>query len=64
MLIEISGIKVEVRTDKGRLRPSDVPLLQGDNSLFVGDTGWKPEIPMEKTLSDLLDFWRTCPHRR
>jgi GDP-4-dehydro-6-deoxy-D-mannose reductase len=64
MLIEISGIKVEVRTDRGRLRPSDVPLLQGDNSLFRGDTGWEPEIPMEKTLSDLLDFWRTCPSRR
>jgi GDP-4-dehydro-6-deoxy-D-mannose reductase len=64
MLIDISGVKVEVRTDKGRLRPSDVPLLQGDNSLFSGDTGWKPEIPMEKTLSDLLDFWRTCPNRR
>jgi len=64
MLIEISGVKVEVRTDKGRLRPSDVPLLQGDNSLFCGDTGWKPEIPMEKTLSDLLDFWRSCPLRR
>jgi GDP-4-dehydro-6-deoxy-D-mannose reductase len=64
MLIEISGVKVEVRTDKGRLRPSDVPLLQGDNSLFSGDTGWKPEIPMEKTLSDLLDFWRSCPLRR
>jgi GDP-4-dehydro-6-deoxy-D-mannose reductase len=64
MLIEISGVKVEVRTDKGRLRPSDVPLLLGDNSLFTGDTGWKPEIPMEKTLSDLLDFWRTCPNRR
>ncbi len=64
MLIEISGVEVEVRTDKGRLRPSDVPLLQGDNSLFVGDTGWKPEISMEKTLSDLLDFWRSCPIRR
>jgi len=64
MLIGISGVKVDVRTDKGRLRPSDVPLLQGDNSLFSGDTGWKPEIPMEKTLSDLLDFWRSCPLRR
>jgi len=64
MLLEISGVKVEVRTDKGRLRPSDVPLLQGDNSLFTGDTGWEPEIPMEKTMADLLEFWRTCPSRR
>jgi GDP-4-dehydro-6-deoxy-D-mannose reductase len=59
-LIELSGVKVEVRTDKGRLRPSDVPLLEGDNSEFTTDTGWKPEIPIEKTLADLLEFWRTC----
>jgi GDP-4-dehydro-6-deoxy-D-mannose reductase len=64
MLIELSGVEVEVRTDRGRLRPSDVPLLEGDNSLFVADTGWKPEIPMRQTLSDLLDFWRSCPNRR
>ena len=59
-LIELSGVKVEVRTDRGRLRPSDVPLLEGDNSEFTADTGWKPEIPIEKTLADLLEFWRTC----
>jgi GDP-4-dehydro-6-deoxy-D-mannose reductase len=64
MLIDISGVDVKVRTDRGRLRPSDVPLLEGDNSSFVADTGWKPEIPMEQTLSDLLDFWREFPRRR
>jgi GDP-4-dehydro-6-deoxy-D-mannose reductase len=64
MLIEISGVDLKVRTDRGRLRPSDVPLLEGDNRAFVSDTGWKPEIPMKKTLSDLLEFWRSCPNRR
>ncbi len=58
ILIGLSGIEVEVRTDKGRLRPSDVPLLEGDYSAFHADTGWEPEIPIEKTLADLLDFWR------
>ena len=62
-LVEISGVRVDVRTDKGRLRPSDVPLLEGDNSVFRKDTGWEPVIPMEKTLADLLDFWRNCPYR-
>lgn len=62
-LVEISGVRVDVRTDKGRLRPSDVPLLEGDNSAFRKDTGWEPVIPMEKTLADLLDFWRNCPYR-
>jgi len=63
ILVEISGVRVDVRTDKGRLRPSDVPLLEGDNSAFRRDTGWEPVIPMEKTLADLLDFWRSCPYR-
>ena len=63
MLIKLSGVEVDVRKDKNRLRPSDVPLLEGDYSKFNIDTGWKPLIPIEKTLSDLLDFWRNNPHR-
>lgn len=63
LLIRLTGLEVEVRTDTGRLRPSDVPLLEGDNSAFRSDTGWQPEIPFERTLSDLLDFWRACPRR-
>jgi GDP-4-dehydro-6-deoxy-D-mannose reductase len=60
MLISLSGVEVEVRTDAGRLRPSDVPLLEGDNTLFRADTGWEPTFTLERTLSDLLDFWREC----
>ncbi len=63
MLIELSGVKVEVRTDRGRLRPSDVPRLEGDYSKFSSDTGWKPEIDIRKTLADLLQFWRKNPDR-
>ncbi len=62
-LIELTGVDVEIEADPERLRPSDVPVLEGDNSAFNKDTGWKPEIPMEKTLSDLLEFWRKWPHR-
>ena len=57
-LIEMAKVKIEVRQDKTRMRPSDVPLLEGDHSKFHARTGWKPEIPFEKTLSDLLDYWR------
>ncbi len=62
-LIDISGVEVEVQKDTNRLRPSDVPLLEGDNSVFVGDTGWRPEIPFEQTLRDLIEFWRENPGR-
>ncbi|HUV36157.1 MAG TPA: GDP-mannose 4,6-dehydratase [Patescibacteria group bacterium] len=60
-LIEISGVEVKVVQDPDRLRPSDVPLLEGDNSAFAEDTGWRPEIPFEQTLHDLVEFWRKNP---
>ncbi len=58
MLLSYSKVKVEVRPDPSRMRPSDVPVLIGDNSKFVSKTGWKPEIPFEKTMEDLLNYWR------
>ncbi|NIT35209.1 MAG: NAD-dependent epimerase/dehydratase family protein [candidate division Zixibacteria bacterium] len=57
-LMAVSGADVEVRQDPKRLRPSDVPLLIGDNAKFSGRTGWHPEIPFEQTLSDIFDYWR------
>ena len=62
-LVELSGLEIEVKQEADRMRPSDVPILEGDNSAFRKDTGWKQGIPFEKTLSDLLDFWRTCKKR-
>ncbi|MDH3216617.1 MAG: GDP-mannose 4,6-dehydratase [Candidatus Krumholzibacteria bacterium] len=58
MLLEMSDAKIEVKQDPSRLRPSDVPRLLGDCSKFRKDTGWKPEIPFETTLADILDYWR------
>lgn len=50
------GIKVEV--DPNRLRPIDADLQVPDVSKFTAHTGWRPEIPFEKTMGDLLDYWR------
>jgi len=58
LLLSLSWIKPEIRQDPNRLRPSDVPVLYGDNTKFVQETGWKPEIPFTQTLRDLLDYWR------
>jgi GDP-4-dehydro-6-deoxy-D-mannose reductase len=57
-LLSLSRVKVEVKVDPDRLRPSDVPVLQSDCTKFVALTGWKPRIPFEQTLTDLLDYWR------
>ena len=62
ILLDNSGQDIEVVEAPERLRPSDVPLLLGDNSRFCKATGWVPEIPFEQTAKDLLDYWRerTC----
>ncbi|OGG29331.1 GDP-mannose 4,6-dehydratase [Candidatus Gottesmanbacteria bacterium RIFCSPLOWO2_01_FULL_46_9] len=58
LLLSMSKVKVAVRPDPARMRPSDVPVLLGDNSKFVTKTGWKLEIPFKKTMEDLLNYWR------
>ena len=40
------------------MRPSDVMILEGDNARFTEATGWRPEIPFERTLDDILAYWR------
>lgn len=57
-LLKLSKVNIEVKEDEERMRPSDVPILIGDNSKFVEKTNWKPEIKFEKTLEDLLNYWR------
>jgi len=57
-LIALSNVDLEIKQDPTRLRPSDVELLIGSSEKFQKETGWKPEIPFDKTLKDLLDYWR------
>jgi GDP-4-dehydro-6-deoxy-D-mannose reductase len=58
ILLSLSKAKVKIKVDPERLRPSDVPILQSDSSKFVRLTGWKPQIPLEQTFKDLLNYWR------
>jgi len=64
LLLGMTRVKIEVREDPARLRPSDVPVLLGDHSKFTDRTGWKPSIPFEQTLSDMLEFWRRAEPAR
>ena len=53
---KLKDIKVE--TDPSRLRPIDADLQVPDTTKFKNHTGWEPEISFEKTMNDLLDYWR------
>jgi GDP-4-dehydro-6-deoxy-D-mannose reductase len=58
ILLSMSRVRMEVRVDPERMRPSDVPILLADSSKFHKLTGWEPRIPLRKTLEDLLNYWR------
>jgi GDP-4-dehydro-6-deoxy-D-mannose reductase len=58
ILLKMSRVKTKIVQDPTRMRPSDVPILQGDCSKFKRRTGWRPKIPLQKTLRDLLNYWR------
>ena len=57
-LVALSGLSVEVRVDPDRLRPLDIPALVGDPGKLQRATGWSPRFPLERTLGDLLQYWR------
>ncbi|PJF42787.1 MAG: GDP-mannose 4,6-dehydratase, partial [Phototrophicales bacterium] len=55
MLIAIAKIKVSIRVDESRLRPIDVPRIVADASRLTKETGWRPQIPIEQTIHDILE---------
>ena len=56
-LVALSSTEIKIIQNSDKMRPSDDPLLIGDNSK-LRQIGWNPQAPMEKTLSDILNFWR------
>lgn len=50
--------EIQVEEDAERLRPIDADLQVPDCRKFKRHSGWEPEIPYEKTMRDLLDYWR------
>ena len=59
-LIALSPNKDEIRveTEPSRLRNLDADLQVPDTRKFQTHTGWEPKIPFEKTMQDLLEYWR------
>lgn len=57
-LLGAAKSKIRVEVDPNRLRPADVPFMVGDRGKIERDIGWKPEVPREDWISELLDYWR------
>jgi GDP-4-dehydro-6-deoxy-D-mannose reductase len=57
ILRKMAKTEIKVKGDKDKFRIIDDPLYIGDNNK-ISSLGWKPEIPIEKTLQDTLNYWR------
>lgn len=57
-LVSMAKVKVEIRQDPERMRPSDTLVVCGNHDKLTAHTGWKPEFDIDKILIDTLEFWR------
>ncbi len=57
MAVRLSGVKAEVRSASGLMRPSDEKIIFGNTDKIRKDTGWKPERTIEQTLTSMLEYW-------
>ncbi|MHB8219229.1 MAG: GDP-mannose 4,6-dehydratase [Acidimicrobiales bacterium] len=57
-LLELSGADLKLVVDPDLVRPVDVPVLRGSPERVARVTGWKPTIPLDETLRDVLRYWQ------
>lgn len=58
ILLSLSATKIKIEIDPEKLRPSDVPIIQCDNSKIKAHINWNTKYDIKDTLKDTLDYWR------
>lgn len=57
-MLRLSKKEIILKQDSKRLRPSEIPLLIGNNQKLIKLTGWQPKYTLDQTLKDTLEYWR------
>jgi len=57
-LIRLSKRKIQLEKDPSRTRVAEAEVYVCDPRRFQRLTGWKPKLPLERTLRDTLNYWR------
>lgn len=57
ILRNLTKLDFELYQDPDLLRPTDEPIIYGSSHKFQQETGWRQNIPLEQTLSDMLNYW-------
>ncbi|MBF82542.1 MAG: GDP-mannose 4,6 dehydratase [Actinobacteria bacterium] len=54
-LMTASGYMIDLVPDASLQRPSDIPVLRGDNTKIKSHTGWEPIVEFEETIKDIIE---------
>ena len=60
LLLAMTPARVTLEVDPGRTHTAEAAVYVCDARRFARLTGWHPQIRLERTLRDTLDYWRAC----
>lgn len=58
MILSMSDKEIRIEKDPSKFRPVDVPTIEADTKKLYEATGWTPQISLEQTIRETLDYWR------
>jgi GDP-4-dehydro-6-deoxy-D-mannose reductase len=58
IMAKILNLHIHTRVNEKLVRPNDNKIIIGSNKKIKRETGWDNIIPLEKSLSDVIDYWR------
>jgi GDP-4-dehydro-6-deoxy-D-mannose reductase len=59
-LLELSACDIKIKYASERMRASDIPVALGNYAAAGEYLGWCPQISINDSLRQLLDYWRQC----
>ncbi len=59
-LLKLSRAAITLEVDESRKRTAEAEVYLCDARKLERLTGWKPQIPLARTLRDTLEYWRGC----
>lgn len=63
MFRSVSGAEVVVEVDAEKVRSNETLIVSGTPEKIRAETGWTCGIPLEETIADMLDYWRSQCHK-
>lgn len=57
-LSQIAGVQVQTRQDPARFRKAGQRRSRGDCTLLSQQTGWRPGIGWQQSLTDIIEDWK------